>query len=186
MDKAKRLSKAESRKRLLAEWEKALQAGFGLSSVEASHYLQAILRKGDIPASKQSKGAQTFKTGLAQLLGNNLRNHINRTPVKTDTQLEAALQEVREAGEKMPTILRKAAKEFTRALPRRGGPGRQRKLNPNEASKVCDHIATFIRQGQTLKDALKKMAELSPSILGKKVGARTLQKAWDSRDKPTG
>jgi type II secretory pathway component PulF len=68
-----------------------------------------------------------------------------------------------------------------RALPRRGGPGRQPKLNATQSSQVCDQIALFLRQGHTLKQALQKVAELSITLFGKKVGARTLQKAWDKR-----
>ena len=81
----------------------------------------------------------------------------------------------------MPTAIRKAFKEVGHALPRRGGPGRQAKLNAKQAAQVCDQIALFVRQGQTLKEALQKVAELTPTLLGKKVGARTLQKAWDKR-----
>jgi len=101
--------------------------------------------------------------------------------VKTEAQLQNALACIREAGEKMPTAIRKATKELGHALPRRGGPGRQPKLNAMQAAQVCDQIALFVRQGHTLKDALEKVAGLTPTLLGKKVGARTLQKAWDRR-----
>jgi hypothetical protein len=101
--------------------------------------------------------------------------------VKTEAQLQNALARIREAGEKMPTAIRRATKELGRALPRRGGPGRQPKLNAKQAAQVCDQIALFLRQGHTLKDGLQKVAELTPTLLGKKVGARTLQKAWDKR-----
>jgi len=48
---------------------------------------------------------------------------------------------------------------------------------------MCDHIALLIRQKHTLKLALQKVSELSPSILhGKKASPRKLQKAWDRRD----
>jgi len=72
----------------------------------------------------------------------------------------------------MPTAIRKATKELGHALPRRGGPGRQPKLNVAQAAHVCDQIALFMRQGHTPKDALQKVAELTPTLLGKKVGAR--------------
>jgi hypothetical protein len=67
-------------------------------------------------------------------------------------------------------------------LPRKGGPGRQPKLSAAEASRACDHIATFIRQKNSLKAALQKTSNASLSLFGKKVSARTLQKAWDNRD----
>ena len=101
--------------------------------------------------------------------------------VKTEAQLQNALALIRDAGEKMPAAIRKATKELGHALPRRGGPGRQPKLNPTQAAQVCDQIALFLRQGNTLKDALPKVAALTPSLFGKKVGARTIQKAWDKR-----
>jgi hypothetical protein len=106
--------------------------------------------------------------------------------VKTETQLEDALTRIREAGEKMPTAIRKATKELGHALPRRGGPGRQPKLTATKAAKACDQIGLFVRQGHTVKEALKKVAELTPSLFGKKVGARTLQKAWDKRSEYLG
>jgi hypothetical protein len=101
--------------------------------------------------------------------------------VKTEAQLQSALASIREAGENMPTVIRKVTKELGRALPRRGGPGRKHKLNATQAAQVCDQIALFMRQGDSLKEALPKVAELTPSLFGKKVGARTLQKAWDRR-----
>ena len=101
--------------------------------------------------------------------------------VKTEAQLENALATLKVVGEKMPTAIRNATKELGRALPRRGGPGRQPKLNPMQAAQVCDQIALFMRQGDTLKNALQKAADLTPNLLGKKVGPRTLQKAWDKR-----
>ncbi len=101
--------------------------------------------------------------------------------VKTRGDLEKVLTQIKAAGEKMPTATRKALKEFTRALPRRGGPGRRRKLNAGEAAQVCDQIGMFIRQGDSLKPALQKVSDMAPTLLGKKVGTRTLQKAWDKR-----
>jgi hypothetical protein len=106
--------------------------------------------------------------------------------VKTEEQLQKALADIREAREKMPTAIRKATKELVHALPRRGGPGRQPKLNALEAVQVCDQIGVFIRQKNTLKKSLAKTSELTPTLLGKKVSARTLQKAWDKRDQFTG
>jgi type II secretory pathway component PulF len=101
--------------------------------------------------------------------------------IKNEQQLTKALQDIKQVGYDMPTMIRKATKLLVSKLPRRGGPGRQPKLSPPEAAQVCDQIAVFIRQNHNLKQALQKVAELTPTLLGKKVGARTLQKAWDKR-----
>jgi len=103
--------------------------------------------------------------------------------IKNRGQLEDAVILIKRLRDVLPTAFRKGMKEIARELPRRGGPGRQPKLNGPEASKACDHIAMFIRQKHTLKQALQMMAESSQAFLGKKVSARTLQKAWDRRDK---
>ena len=103
--------------------------------------------------------------------------------IKSEEQLLRVLQEMRSNGSKIPSLLRKATKEMLKALPRRGGPGRQPKLSPREARLMCDQIALFIRQKHSLKKSLQLASDLSVSILnGKKVGSRTLQKAWAKRD----
>lgn len=180
----KRLTKAEIKKRLLEEWENTMRDGFGLSSAEANRLVKSMTGKRTDQANNPP-GALHLNAGMALFVGNTIRNRIYGTKIKTEKQLEAALQEIREVREKMPTVVRRALKAVSNMLPRRGGPGRQPKLNRNEASKACDHIAMFIRQKHTLKEALQMMSDSSPSILGKKVGARTLQKAWDRRDKLT-
>ena len=84
------------------------------------------------------------------------------TKIKNAQELETAIQAIKQAGVAMPTVLRKAMKQITLELPRRGGPGRQRKLQGDEVTQVCDQIALFIRQGHNLKQALQKVSELTP------------------------
>jgi len=125
--------------------------------------------------------AHNLQAGLAVALGNIGEHYIRKGKIKNERQLARAIEELKEAKERMPSAVRKAMKTLAGMLPRRGGPGRQPKLNPKEAGKACDQIALFIRQRHTLKEALSMLAELSPSLLGTKVGARTLQKAWNAR-----
>jgi hypothetical protein len=133
----------------------------------------------DVRLSPKTPLARGLNIGMSVGLGGLGRAMAQK--VKSERQLENALALIREAGEKMPTAIRKALKELGHALPRRGGPGRQPKLNTMQAGHVCDQIALLLRQGHKLKSALQKVAELTPTLLGKKVGARTLQKAWDRR-----
>jgi type II secretory pathway component PulF len=115
------------------------------------------------------------------LLQNFGRTFALAAKIEDEEQLRAAIKRIKEGREKLPTILRKAMKQVTAVLPRRGGPGRQPKLKPNEASQMCDQIAMFIRQNNNLKQALQKVSQLTPQLLGKKVSPRTLQKAWNKR-----
>ena len=72
-------------------------------------------------------------------------------------------------------------REIASTLPRRGGPGRQRKLNAAEAKQMVDQVLLFIGQGNNVKQALQRTSALAPQLLGKKVSPRTLQKEWDKR-----
>lgn len=110
------------------------------------------------------------------------RTFASAASIQNEKQMQAALTAIKEVGYQLPPILRKAMKQVASSLPRRGGPGRQPKLNPREAVLVCDQIATFIRRKNTLKQALQKVSESAPQLLGKKVSPRTLQKAWDKRE----
>ena len=183
MNKGKRLTRAVIEKRLTQAWQKALEDCYGLSPTQARQ-----LVKGTRPAALEDRStvAKKLNAAIAMALADVGRYFINRSKIRTEQQLAKALEEIKQAREKMPTATRKAMKIVSTMLPRRGGPGRQPKLNPREASKACDHIAMFIRQKHTLKQALQLMAESSQSILGKKVSARTLQKAWDKRDQLAG
>jgi|HubBroStandDraft_6_1064221.scaffolds.fasta_scaffold257464_1 hypothetical protein len=158
---------------------------FGISPTDAERLIKAgMAGRLKIPARNDSAAAaQIFDAGIAHAFTQVVDYQIRKTRIRTEDELAAAFQRMEEVREQMPTATRKALKEFSKMLPRRGGPGRQPKLNRSEASKACDHIAMFMRHGNTLKEALVRMAESSPTLVGKKVGARTLQKAWDNRDK---
>jgi len=175
MEKKARLTKAEIARRLDEAWREVLkETGLPSSPAEMRKVLKEVNVSPELPL------ARGLTLGIALGLGG-LGKTLARK-VKTEEQLEKALQETKEVGEKMPTAIRRAIKEVASSLPRRGGPGRRPKLSPKEASVMCDQIALFIRQKYGLKEALKKAADLSPSILGgKKVSARTLQKAWGRR-----
>lgn len=185
MIKGKNLTKTEIRKRLLAEWETTITEGFGISSDETRKIVNAMLVAKPDPAIT-SVDDQNLKAAFALTYGNTIRNRIYRTKIETQEQLDAAIQEIREAKHLLPTATRKAFKTVMKTLPRRGGPGRQPKLSPQQASQACDQIATFIRQKHKLKEALKKTSDLSLGLFGKKIGPRTLQKAWDRRDQLIG
>lgn len=179
MEKKVRLTKAKIETQLDEAWREVLKESGLISSF-------ADIKRGlrELNLSPELDLGSGFTLGMSLGLVN--AGKILARKVKTEVELEKALREIKEAGEKMPTAMRKAFKEVARSLPRRGGPGRRPKLSPKEASLMCDQIALFIRQKYGLKEALRKAADLSPSILsGKKVSPRTLQKAWDMRGELT-
>jgi hypothetical protein len=185
MNKGKQLSRAVIEKRLSQAWQETVEYCFSLSPTQAKQLVRGLFMKPEkkVGLKDRNDGARIFNAGLAMAMGDMGRYYIRRTKIRTEEQLAKALIELQQVREKMPAATRKAMKALSSMLPRRGGPGRQPKLNSGEASRACDHIAMFIRQKHSLKQALQMMAESSPSILGKKVGARTLQKAWDKRDR---
>jgi hypothetical protein len=177
MKKPQRLSRAEIEREVEQAWQQMLENNGSFEWNPTS--VEKTLKQTNVP--RETRVVQGLTMGAALGLGGmgkNLASHI-----KTREQLEEILREIRKCGEMMPTILRKATKQMIGTLPRRGGPGRRPKLDRKEASQMCDQIALFIRQKYSLKQALQKVSELSPSILsGKKVSPRTLQKAWGRRD----
>jgi hypothetical protein len=173
MRKSDRPTKKEFEKRLAQKWREALESCLGPAPTQLTHLLKDADRK---------TTDQNLKAGMAFALRILGTDHLKKKNIKTEEQFAKACEELRVWKEKMPTAIRKATRDLAKALPRRGGPGRQPILNSDEAAKACDHIAMFIRQNHTLKEALQKMAQSSESLLGKKVGARTLQKFWDKRD----
>jgi hypothetical protein len=181
----KRLTKSAAKKRLVQEWQQTLETCFGLTPGQINrladgNFLRDVKDTGDL--TDRNANEHNLKIGLAFALGKIAKIQTSQADITTEQQLEAALRQIGEVKEKMPTAIRKALKDLTKGLPRRGGPGRQPKLNAKEASQMCDQIALFIRRKHNLKEALRLASELSPSILtGKKVSPRTLQKAWDRR-----
>ena len=104
------------------------------------------------------------------------------TGIKTRQDLEKVLHTIGEATEQAPTLARGALMQILKNLARRGGPGRIAKLDAQESTKVCKEILQLIGQKHTVKEALVKTSEMCPTLLGKTVSPRTLQKAWDRRD----
>jgi hypothetical protein len=142
--------------------------------------LPEITKRAKEAQSPKAPPGEGMNIAVSLFFGSQLRQAF-AGKVKNEEQLQNALGTIRDVGEKTPTAIRRAMKVLGQALPRRGGPGRQPKLNAMQAVQVCDQIALFLRRGHTLKDALQKLAQLTPTLLGKKVGSRTLQKAWDKR-----
>jgi hypothetical protein len=181
--KPKRLTKREIEERLDHAWLEELQRlGLVANQPEAKKLMQ------DVASLERCVGVGRGMTfGMALEMRNWGKDLAKKRQIKDEQQLSKAIQDLKRTGDELPTLMRKAMKELATKLPRKGGPGRLPKLNPKEAAQACDQIALFIRQKYTLKEALQKVADLSASLFGKKVGARTLQKAWDKRGQhPTG
>lgn len=60
--------------------------------------------------------------------------------------------------------------------------GLRQKLSPKEANLVCEQIGFFMRHHCTLAVALRKVADSTRTLLGRRVGVRALREAWDNRD----
>lgn len=178
MKTKQRLNKAEIEEQLDEAWHETLKScGMESNLAEVKKYLK---EQSISPDSQLTRG---FTLGMGLGLGN--LGKVLARKVKTKEELEKKLAQIREVKEKLPTVIRKVLKDFTRALPRRGGPGARPKLDPREASQMCDQISLFVRQKCSVKEALQRTSEASPSLIGKKVSPRTLQKAWDRRDEFT-
>jgi hypothetical protein len=175
MTKTERLTKTEIQKQIDTAWREALENAGMKWSRAAAEDLAA-----ETNISIETRLARGITLGMALGLGG-IGKEAGRK-IKTQQQLDESLQKIRHAGEAMPTMIRRATKELVRTLPRRGGPGRQPKLNAKESAQVCDQIGMFMRRGDNLRGALKRVADLAATLLGKKVSPRTLQKAWDKRD----
>ena len=181
--KPKRLTKREIEERLDHAWLEELQRLGLVASPSQAKKLMA-----EVGSLERSIGVQGgINLGMALEMRGWGKALAKKRRIKNEEQLAQALKDLKRVGDEMPSLIRKAMKQVTGTLPRRGGPGRLPKLNPKESAQVCDQIAVFIRQKHTLKQALQKVSDISPNLLGKKVGARTLQKAWDKRGQhPTG
>lgn len=173
--KPKRLTKKEITKRFDAAYRDLLE-GTGLK-LDVDE-MKRVLKASNI--SPHHRVAEGMSLGMA--LGVLSWGTTASRAIKTEDQLNKVLLKLKDMKEKLPTLARKATKEVVSKLPRRGGPGRTPLLNARESSMVCDQIGVFIRQKNSVNESLAKTAELTPTLLGKKVSARTLQKAWDKRD----
>ena len=181
MNKSRRLTRAEIERRL----NEALEEVFVKNNLASGASQLRQFFRDNKKVAPEVAVVNGMKITARMLIDNYGRTATKVTDIKDEEQLETAIRAIKSLNETLPTAMRKATKAFATALPRRGGPGRQPKLNAKEASLMCDQIAMFIRQGLSLKEALNKTAALTPTLLGKKVGARTLQKAWDKRDEPS-
>jgi len=186
--KPRRLTQAVILKRLDETWDEVLASCFGLTQAEAKRHVRQSLTSSDDSDSDSVQGqSRLLMAALDLALGKNGRDAFRKQArsIKTEEDLARAIQRIRDSAEVIPSATRKAMKMISAMMPRRGGPGRQPKLGANDAGRACDQIALFVRQGNAVKVALQKTADLSPTLLGKKVSARTLQKAWKNRDKLT-
>ena len=103
--------------------------------------------------------------------------------IRTEVDLQQALQTILARTERASTVAREAMDQIRADLPRRGGPGRGPKLDRRESTIVCKEILKLVGvRKYRLKDALSEVSKMCPEILHKTVSPRTLQKAWDKRD----
>lgn len=182
MDNSAELSEAEVARIIDEEWQKILrESGFTWSPGEVRELFEHI------ELSPETTVAKGIKLGAAIGLssGGKTAGQTVAPSIKTREQLDRFLQELKQQGDRMPTMFRQGVKEVNRLLPRRGGPGRHHKLTLKEATLMCDCIAEIRRhQKVSDKESLEIASKKSPQILGgKKIGARTLWDVWDNRDK---
>lgn len=102
--------------------------------------------------------------------------------IKTREDMNRVLATISEAAERAPTNVREALKEFQRSLVRRGGPGRKKILTPQQTAFLFDRITEKYRSGTPIKIAIRETAAEAPELIGKKVGARTLENSWAKRN----
>jgi hypothetical protein len=182
-----RLTQKEVFRRVVEAWDQALERGFGLSEDDARKMVRGLFAKGDdaVDFTNDKQTGLQLQAMVRFTVGHMGRRAFRKglRTIKTEDQLQKVCSDINRVADELPTLIRKWMKVFTTALPRRGGPGRHSKLNTTEAASACDHIATFIRRGLKTKQALQRVAEASEALLGKKIGARTLQKAWNNRSK---
>jgi hypothetical protein len=178
MAKTKKFSRAEIARQLNSEWN-AMIKETGL--IPDPDELKRLAKSKD--ARLELFVAEGVKITLGTILQNGGKTLASVAKIETEEQLQDFILYLKGHREELPTVMRKAMKLITAALPRRGGPGRQPKLNLRETSQICDRIASVMRQGHTLKQALDKVSQLTRQLLGKDVSPRTLQKAWNDRGK---
>jgi hypothetical protein len=174
------------RQRLSAAYGAALDDAMGIEEAEASKIVRAMSgAKDDTPfESVDDEFTKGVLAVVRVLFGRIGRRFLAKQAeqIKTEDDLNKRLNEIRRETYTFPSDFRKIMNKFMERLPRRGGPGRAPKLSPHEKGIACDQIALFVRQGMGVKAAFKKTADISPTLLGKPVGVRTLQKAWQGRN----
>ncbi len=178
--KTKRLTQVYVLKRLDDTWDEVLTSCFGLTQSEAQGQLRQSFKSSDDGSDDHGP---IFLAALDLALGKEGRDAFRKQArkIRTEADLAQAIARIRETADVIPSATRKAMAMLVKVLPRKGGPGRQSKLTATEAARACDHIGTFMRQGSSVTLALKKAADASETLIGKRVSARTLQKAWKNR-----
>jgi hypothetical protein len=102
--------------------------------------------------------------------------------IRTQEELDRFVEGLEATVEPAPTIVRNTMDKIRSKVPRRGGTGREPKLDYREATMVCREILKLVGKKYTAKEAIAEVSRMCPELLGKAVGTRTLQKAWDKRD----
>ena len=184
--KAKRLTRTVVERRLLEAYVELFDELFRMTEATAAQIVNAMFavpQDGEVGDSDSTKGAIAT---VRLMFGRRGRVALKKDAanIKTEAELEKRIAEIHNASYELPSGVRKVLKGFAAQLPRRGGPGRTPKLNAAEEQKACDQIALAIRRGAGVKQALKETAEKIAALLGKRVSARTLQKAWNRRKTP--
>lgn len=77
-----------------------------------------------------------------------------------------------------------AFKEFKKKLPYQRGGGRPEALpTANDKSSACDAVSAHVRKGVPLKQAFMRVAQEFTTRLRHHVSARSVQRAWQGRNK---
>jgi len=164
----------------------ALDDAMGIKEAEASKIVRAMTGAKDDTSSGSAD--DEFTKGILAvvrvLFGRIGRRFLAKQAeqIRTEEDLNKRINDIRRETYTFPSDFRKAMKTFMEQLPRRGGPGRKPKLSPQEEAVACDQVTVFVRNGMGIKAALKRTADNSPTLLGKPVGMRTLQKVWQRRN----
>lgn len=186
------MTKKKSSSKLLTEEQKIRAFTAASPKVYEKFGLNPDLSEANIRFGSQSKLSDEQQHMMAKVkglqIGLQMGMNLLLPDIRTQEDLDNALRMFDEAKEQGPTVARKVMDKIRSELPRGGGPGRSPKLDAQQSAKVCDQISQFMRSEKlTLKQALAKTAEGCPDLVGKKVGARTLQKIWGKRDEfPSG
>jgi hypothetical protein len=134
--KAKRLTQRQIEKSLDEIWQEQLQrSGLVTSPSQAKKLIK------EVKSLERSVGIlRGIEFGMALEMRNWGKDLAKKRHIKDEQKLAKAIEDLRRVGGEMPTLIRKATKELMGRLPRRGGPGAQRKLNEKDAALACDHV----------------------------------------------
>jgi hypothetical protein len=103
--------------------------------------------------------------------------------IRTQQDLDGLVQEIDTRAEQAPTMVRNELDRIRAKLPRRGGPGREPKLDSQQSTIVCKETLKLMGKKKFgITEALAEVSKMCPALLGKSVSPRTLRDAWDRRD----